>query len=224
VAPGDEEEFRCATCAKSKAKKSKSTSRKGKEKASVEDDDSDAASEAGDSSYAGSVEEVDEDTGSEYSEDSDDDSGSDDETLVISSAGNNPRGQVFAAKVDGYLRKEAAFRDFISETQPDDETRHRLALLQMPQGKTYTEEDLGDEFTMQVGLHLLYNKTNGKTELHLGKSIHIKYWTFPGILSRVWRRMWYPAWHRQRLRRSMLDREQRDGDGKYFWVVGSAAS
>jgi hypothetical protein len=68
VAPGDEEEFRCATCAKSKAKKSKSTSRKGKQTASVEDDDSDAASEAGDSSYAGSVEEVDEDTGSEYAE------------------------------------------------------------------------------------------------------------------------------------------------------------
>ena len=76
------------------------------------------------------------------------------------------------------LRKEAALHDFISENQPDDETRYRLALLQMPEGKIYTEEDLSDESTMKVGLHLLYNKIQGKKELHLGKSIHIMHRTF----------------------------------------------
>ena len=48
----------------------------------------------------------------------------------------------------------------------------------MPEGKIYTEEDLSDESTMKVGLHLLYNKIQRKKEPHLGKSIHIKYWTF----------------------------------------------
>jgi hypothetical protein len=117
------------------------------------------------------------DSESEYNE-PDSENGSEDESLIISTAGN-PRGQIIAAKFEAIIRKEAAFREFISETQPDDETRHRLALLQMPQAKKYTEDDLQDEFTMRVGLHLLYNKIHGKTELHLGKSIHIRYWTFP---------------------------------------------
>ena len=54
----------------------------------------------------------------------------------------------------------------------------RLGILKMPEGKIYTEEDLSDESTMKVGLHLLYNKIQGKKELHLGKSIHIMHRTF----------------------------------------------
>jgi len=32
---------------------------------------------------------------------------------------------------------------------------------------------------MKLGLHLLWNKINGKTELHVDKSIHIRYNLFP---------------------------------------------
>ena len=119
------------------------------------------------------------DSESEYNEAAlDDGQEPEDEPIIISVEGNS-REQIFSAKVDAMLRKEAALRDFISENQPDDETRNRLALLQMPVSKIYAEEDLSDEITMKVGLHLLYNKIQGKKELHLGKSIHIKYWTFP---------------------------------------------
>lgn len=68
---------------------------------------------------------------------------------------------------------------FISDNQPDDVTRHRLALLQLPRHKEWSEADLSDEKYMRIALHLLYNKINGRTELHLEKSIHIKYLNFP---------------------------------------------
>ncbi|KIM99238.1 hypothetical protein OIDMADRAFT_30857 [Oidiodendron maius Zn] len=44
------------------------------------------------------------------------------------SAGNTCR-QLLAAGYEATLRGEAALRDFVSETQPNDETRHWLALL-----------------------------------------------------------------------------------------------
>lgn len=72
----------------------------------------------------------------------------------------------FNLKIEEILRKNSIMEDFVSKTQPDDETRHRLALLKMPTGRTYTENDLEDEFTMKVGLHLLYNKIQGKKVLY----------------------------------------------------------
>jgi hypothetical protein len=52
-------------------------------------------------------------------------------------------------------------------------------MLQIPEDKVWTEDDLNEEFNLKLGLHLLYNKINGKTELHFGKSIHIRYQAFP---------------------------------------------
>jgi hypothetical protein len=74
--------------------------------------------------------------------------------------------------------KTAELEEFISEEQPDDATRHQLAMLQIPEDKVWTEDDLNEEFNLKLGLHLLYNKINGKTELHFGKSIHIRYQAF----------------------------------------------
>jgi hypothetical protein len=70
-------------------------------------------------------------------------------------------------------------QEFVNEEQPDDATRHLLALLAIPEDKTWTEEDLEIEQFLKIGLHLLYNKIQGKEELHFGKSIHIKYDAFP---------------------------------------------
>jgi hypothetical protein len=84
----------------------------------------------------------------------------------------------FDIKIKEILQKEAVIEDFVSKIQPGDKTRHFLALLEMPAGKIYAEHDLDNEFTIKVGLHLLHNKIQGKDELHLKKSIHIKYSSF----------------------------------------------
>lgn len=69
--------------------------------------------------------------------------------------------------------------EFVSENQPDDETRHRLALLRLPRDKLWCEDDLQSEFYLRVGLLLLYNLIQGKSQLALGKSVHIRYLSFP---------------------------------------------
>jgi hypothetical protein len=68
--------------------------------------------------------------------------------------------------------------EFVSEKQPDDKTRHQLALLQLPPNKKWSEKDLEKEIYLRVGLHLLYNKIHGGSWLHLGRSIHISYLHF----------------------------------------------
>jgi hypothetical protein len=75
--------------------------------------------------------------------------------------------------------KTLDLEEFCDENQPDDATRHKLALLQIPAGKHWTDNDLKEEFNLKLGLHLLYNKIQGKDELHFGKSIHIRYLSFP---------------------------------------------
>jgi hypothetical protein len=75
--------------------------------------------------------------------------------------------------------KTLDLEEFCDENQPDDATRHKLALLQIPAGKHWTDEDLEEELYLKLGLHLLYNKIQGKDELHFGKSIHIRYLAFP---------------------------------------------
>lgn len=69
--------------------------------------------------------------------------------------------------------------EFVAEQQPDDRTRHMLALLSLPKDKIWTEGDLSDEFCMRLGLLLLLNKIHGQHELHFGRSIHIRYLAFP---------------------------------------------
>lgn len=75
--------------------------------------------------------------------------------------------------------KTRQLQDFLSEQQPDDETRHQMALLKMEPKKCWTESDLAQEFHMKVGLQLLYNAINNQSELHFERSIHIRYHTFP---------------------------------------------
>jgi hypothetical protein len=77
------------------------------------------------------------------------------------------------------LTNDEEFADFVTDQQPDDETRHRLALLSLPANKVWAESDLDIEFYLRVGLLLLYNRIQGKQGLALSKSIHIRYLTFP---------------------------------------------
>lgn len=81
--------------------------------------------------------------------------------------------------LDTDLEKDDDVANFVNENHPDDETRHKLALLQLPSNKTWSEKDLGNELFMRVGLHLLYNKIHGGSWLHLERSIHIAYLQFP---------------------------------------------
>lgn len=78
--------------------------------------------------------------------------------------------------IDIGMDDEAA--SYVNENYPDDETRHKLALLQLPAHKTWSAKDLDNELFMRVGLHLLYNKIHGGSWLHLGRSIHVAYLQF----------------------------------------------
>lgn len=87
--------------------------------------------------------------------------------------------EMLEAQDEAMFIKSEELADFVSREQPSDETRHMTALLSLPPGKVWTEDDLDDEANVKVGLHLLYNKIQGKHSLHFGKSIHIKYKAFP---------------------------------------------
>ncbi|KAJ5997441.1 hypothetical protein N7499_006163 [Penicillium canescens] len=73
------------------------------------------------------------------------------------------------------------------EEQPDDTTRHRMALLALRPGKTWTLEDLSNEGYLRVALRLLYNGVHGVKFLHIGKSIHLKYGRLPNkeVLAKI---------------------------------------
>jgi hypothetical protein len=83
------------------------------------------------------------------------------------------------AKDEAIFLKSQDLADFVSREQPNDETRHMLALLSLPEDKIWVEDDLDDDKNLKLGLHLLYNKIQGTTTLHFGKSIHICYRAFP---------------------------------------------
>jgi hypothetical protein len=74
------------------------------------------------------------------------------------------------------IEKELArAEEFAEEEQPDDATRHLIALLALRLGKTWTLKDLSNEGYLRVALSLLYNRVHGVKFLHMGKSIHLKY-------------------------------------------------
>ncbi|KAL4950051.1 hypothetical protein BDW69DRAFT_202403 [Aspergillus filifer] len=73
---------------------------------------------------------------------------------------------------------EAELEMFLSECQPNDAMRHNLALLKYRPGREWTEEDLENDASMELGLRLLYNKINGMNMVHLTKSVHIQYKQF----------------------------------------------
>ncbi|KAJ6176868.1 Helicase C-terminal [Penicillium canescens] len=72
-----------------------------------------------------------------------------------------------------------SWKDFADRHQPDDNTRHLMALLQLPEGKKWSTEDLEESEYLRFGLLLLYNHSRGIKTLHLGSSIHIKYLGIP---------------------------------------------
>jgi hypothetical protein len=72
-----------------------------------------------------------------------------------------------------------SWKDFADRHQPDDDTRHLMALLQLPEGKKWSTEDLEESEYLRFGLLLLYNHSRGIKTLHLGTSIHIKYLGIP---------------------------------------------
>lgn len=126
---------------------------------------------------------------------------SDDESSENDDADNSPEGSDFEDNLIVSLRdrsdrektrediliareEEAFFRslglsEFIAEDQPDDETRQRKSLLSLEPGIVWTEKDLDLEAGLRLGLHLLYNKIQGKKDLQFGYSIHIHYMAFP---------------------------------------------
>jgi hypothetical protein len=44
-------------------------------------------------------------------------------------------------------------------------------LLQIPKGKKWKDSDLENENNLRTGLHVLYNRIQGKEELHFGKAM-----------------------------------------------------
>lgn len=71
---------------------------------------------------------------------------------------------------------------FASETQSDDETRHKLVLLSLPVDHTWTDKDLNDEQYLRVGLLLLFNLIQGQDRLATSRSPHINYTHFSAKL------------------------------------------
>ena len=77
------------------------------------------------------------------------------------------REEAIQAKEELEFIKSHMLAQFVVEEQPDDETRHQLAILSLPPSKVWTDADLNDEGTMRVGLLLLYNKIHGRSHLHI---------------------------------------------------------
>lgn len=62
------------------------------------------------------------------------------------------RDELIHKRAEGVDSKIQELQEFLSEQQPDDDTRHQMALLKMLPNKTWNESDLNDEFHMRVGL------------------------------------------------------------------------
>jgi len=169
--------FACKICsdkmkstsrAKHTAAESDSTSESGFDEASVIEDSDGGASG------------TDENSEEDYARS--DDESSDEEDVRQETSSNTARRlreDLIEARDELSFLRTAELEEFINEEQPDDVTRHQLALLMIPFEKIWTLDDLKEERNMRLGLHLLWNKINAKTELHFGKSIHIRYNAFP---------------------------------------------
>lgn len=71
-----------------------------------------------------------------------------------------------------------AMAQFASDKQPDDDDRRRLVLLSLQPGKDWKDFDLDSEKHLRIGLLLLFNLIQGKTDLVTTRLIHIKYTEF----------------------------------------------
>jgi hypothetical protein len=202
VAEKEQEDFMCSACQGNIAMKhfsqKKSTSRlaaskldkgKGKDMAGVDDEIDDEDEEAENTESEGEADDIEQPSTIELDESyhgtdgEDSNSGEDLE-------GPKPNKSRFVAQQRRddelnadedmlMLTNKEELAEFISDNQPDDETRHRLALISLPANKIWAEADLDNEFHLRVGLLLLYNRIQGKKGLSLAKSIHIRYASFP---------------------------------------------
>ena len=184
--PSDGDGFVCKECCsareqrKGKSKTRKSTSRDDEESGtySVSDDEDEEAV-----AVVKEVSSGDEDA--YHTPDDDDvDTGSDFGIVEYPAVGQNKstqqaREERWAAEEEEVLLRSLRLEEFVDEDQPDDKTRHLAALLRFPKEHVWTEADLDKETYLRMGLHVLYNKIQGKEELHFGRSIHIKYDHFP---------------------------------------------
>jgi hypothetical protein len=178
--PGDG--FECEECAQLKAHKgnrarvkSKSTLRDEdeyqEEESEEEANDADSASDSDDENLSHTL--SDSDLSEQWEEDIDLD-----KVLKSGSSIDQVREQRLAATEEAIFLRSLELQDFCDEKQPDDAERHKLALLQIPKGKMWQDSDLENENNLRIGLHVLYNRIQGKEELHFGKSIHIRYLAF----------------------------------------------
>ncbi|KAJ5465743.1 hypothetical protein N7530_009530 [Penicillium desertorum] len=72
-----------------------------------------------------------------------------------------------------------SWKEFADRHQPDDNTRYLMALLEFPDQKSWSVEDLEDSGYLHLGLLLLYNHISGIPTVHLGSSIHTQYPDIP---------------------------------------------
>jgi hypothetical protein len=120
--------------------------------------------------------------GSDESEYQEEDSEGDSEVLTLNKSSltkERRREEIRVAKEEEAFLKSMSLSDFNAESQPDDKTRQRMSLLSLAPDKIWTKDDLNEENNMRLGLRLLHNKIQGKSEFHLGCSIHIRYLSFP---------------------------------------------
>ncbi|KAF4636083.1 hypothetical protein G7Y89_g2010 [Cudoniella acicularis] len=87
--------------------------------------------------------------------------GDDEEDFLVDTSLEAARELTREKKDEKHLRKLYRLNDFLSEEQPDDETRERAALLQLDPYVTWRLEDLEQEDCLQLALHLLYNRMQG---------------------------------------------------------------
>ncbi|KAJ6162488.1 SNF2-like protein [Penicillium canescens] len=72
-----------------------------------------------------------------------------------------------------------SWKEFADRHQPDDNVRYLMALLDFPDQKSWSVEDLEDSGYLRLGLLLLYNHIRGIPTIHVGSSIHIQYPNIP---------------------------------------------
>lgn len=190
--PGDVFECKaCSTRRKSKGKAKKSTFGADDSEAEEADDSSFDGSAAGDTDdeYEDATamdEEPNDEPEGQFtdSEDSDFESGRPNrQNLTLLQA----REDRLAAAEEAIYLKHLDLEAFVNEEQPDDAERHRLALLSIPVDKVWSDADLNEEKYLKLGLHLLYNKIQGKKELHFGSLSTYAIRPFPKTLSSGWR-------------------------------------
>jgi hypothetical protein len=78
---------------------------------------------------------------------------------------------------------------FAERTQPSDQVRYQMALLNLPYDKEWQMEDLDNPKIFMIALRLVYNRIRGVKVLHLGTNINIKYDKVSTVQLGAWRNL-----------------------------------